>query len=248
MKVNNRFEKSAPPANRTAPLKLKVRRTGACMAVLTVTSNAGWPLLQKAEALAASFKDGTDALASIVLAYSALEAFVSELEWLCSRDASVVQIQQLGVFLEALESNHAAMKSKLDAIALMSSGKKVDWGRSPFQDLAHLKLLRDWAVHPKPIVGSSEQEVADTREVQFFVQRRLIDESHIGNHPTWNSVVLVEPVARWACATVRAVIDECLEALPGSEAKNRVCQSWQRARAPNGGNETGQSCQEPFSE
>lgn len=202
--------------------------TGAEMAVLTVTSNAGWSLLRKAETLAASFKDGTDALAAVVLAYSALEAFVSELEWQCGRELQVVEIQQLGVFLEALESNHAPIKNKLDAIALTSSGGKAAWGRSPFQDLSHLKLIRDWAVHPKPVVGSAGQDVAEAREVRFFVDRRLIDASHIGNNPTWNSVVLVEPVAKWACSTVRSVIDECLGMLPASEAADRARLSWQR--------------------
>lgn len=205
------------------------------MARLTVTSNAGWSMLQKAQAIANVCRDDVDALASIVLAYSALEAFVSELEWLSSREVTVTSMAQLGVFLEALEANHAPIRSKLDAITLASTGRRADWGCRPFQDLAHLKLLRDWGVHPKPVVGSSGKNVEETREAWFFVDRGLIDERHIGNHATWNSVVLAPPVALWACATVRDVIDGVVASLPPSGATDRAGASWQRAGAPRTG-------------
>lgn len=198
------------------------------MTTLTVTNNSGWSLLHKAESIASGCQDGVDALAAIVLSFSALEAFVSELEWLCGREKSNVALAELAVFLEALEANHASMKNKLDAIALKSTGKKSDWGRSPLQDLAHLKILRDWGVHPKPVVGSSDKDVEDTLEAKFFIDRGLIDERHVGNHATWNSVVLVQPVAEWACRTVRAVIDETLSSLPESDATTRARSAWQR--------------------
>ena len=132
------------------------------MAILRVTNNPGWGLLQKAESVAANYQDGTDALAAIVLSFSAMEAFVSELEWLCGREQRVPQMAQLGVFLEALESNHAPIKNKLDAVALIATGKRAEWGRAPLQDLSHLKILRDWGVHPKPVVGSSDKDVEDS--------------------------------------------------------------------------------------
>jgi len=198
------------------------------MAILTQTSNSGWSLLQKAQSIAETCSENADAQAAIVLAYSALEAFVSEFEWLADREADLPTMQQLAVFLEALESNHAPIKHKLDAIMVTLTSKKADWGREPFQGLAHLKLLRDWCVHPKPVVGSTAKDVADAPEARFFVERRLIDKSVLGHHVTWDNVVFVKPVAEWACGSVRSVIAHVLSQLPISDAATRARLSWQR--------------------
>ncbi|WP_411725844.1 hypothetical protein [Methyloglobulus sp.] len=199
------------------------------MAILTSTSNSGWSLLQKAQSITATCSENADAQAAIVLAYSALEAFVSQLEWLARRETDLPKMQELAVFLMALEDIRAQLKRKLDAIMVTLTSKRANWGGTPFQDLAHLKLLRDWCVHPKPVVGNTAKDVADSCEARFFVERSLIDESVLGHHVTWDNVVFVKPVAEWACETVRAVIAHVLDQLPISDAATRARLSWQRA-------------------
>jgi len=208
------------------------------MATLTVTHNSGWSLFHKAESIASAWQDFPDGLAAIVLSFSALEAFVSELEWLCGQDKGNVALAELALLLEALEANHASIRYKLDAIALRLTSKNFDWGSNLFQDLAHLKMLRDWCVHPKPVIGSSDKDVEDTREVKFFLDRGLIDERQVRNHSTWSTVVLVQPVAEWACRTVRAVIDEVLGSLPESNAAIRARLSWQRGSTSGANRDT----------
>jgi hypothetical protein len=199
------------------------------MAVMTLTSNRGWSLLQKAQTIAAAGSDKDDAQAAIVLAYSALEAFVSELEWLASRETSLPAMQQLAVFLEGLEEGHSPIRNKVDAIVVTLTAKHADWGRLPLQDLLQLKRLRDGCVHPKPVTGSTDNPVEEQKEVRFFIERRLINESIVGHHVTWDNVVLVKPVAEWACETVRLTIALILDQLPACDASSRARLSWQRS-------------------
>jgi hypothetical protein len=88
--------------------------------------------------------------------------------------------------------------------------------------------LRNEIIHYKPIAGSDRTVLAANAYVQFFASLGLVPSAAqgYGGDLTWDRVVLVPVVARWAYNTALRTIQVIAGALPSSLARTEVTRVW----------------------
>jgi hypothetical protein len=172
-------------------------------------------------------RDGAQrkALISIVFSVVALEAFLNEITEQAEQIAAHQPAESPEVVLFAqimgdAEESHARLESKLTLANWILSGRKVNRGGQPYQDLVLLMRLRNDLVHTKPnkpfVWGVTTNEEAHGALITKFKDKHILADGM----PTgsWTSLVQTKAVAEWSCRTAAHVVgDLCSGVVPQSD-------------------------------
>jgi hypothetical protein len=167
------------------------------------------------------------ALISIVFSVIALEAFMNEIaeqagEW--SNYQPTVEGPEVVLLAEIMgdaEESHARLEFKLRLANWILSGKKVNKGVSPYQDLTSLIHLRNRLVHTEPnrffIHGKTTNEEAHKDLMKKFTSKKILaNDKHTGS---WTYLVQTKAVAEWSCRTAAQVVSDLCDGVPACNFK-----------------------------
>jgi len=139
----------------------------------------------------------------ILLSAISVEAFVNEIP-------IIAQENREYPFLKMLLDDEAERNStlfKIQIIHFAFTGKQLDKGSRPFQDVQLLFELRNMIVHLKPEAIQFSSDIEDGEPIQkkskivsSFISRGIIKE-HANFASGWTDYLLVRPVAEWAVNT-----------------------------------------------
>jgi hypothetical protein len=156
------------------------------------------------------------ALISVVFSVIALEAFVNEMTEHAQQMSAyqpMVEGPEVILFAQVMgdaEEAHTRLESKLTLANWILSGRNVDRGSQPYQDLVLLMRLRNDLVHTKPnrlfVYGTTTNEEAH-RElmVKFRDKNILANDKDTGS---WTYLAQTKAVAEWSCRTAAHVVND----------------------------------------
>jgi hypothetical protein len=196
---------------------------------ISATSFRGPFLLQKARDMAATASpESGDPDAVIILATAGLEAFVNALEGPgTSIDVHPRLIALAQVLFEA-EKSRVQLTAKCELAHLVLTEKPIDRGSSQYQKLKQLVKLRNDLTHVKPIRGGNEVPLESNSHVRYFLANGLVAkvDSGFGGHLTWDRVVLIPAVARWAYNTTVTTMSWLSDLMPPCSATQSLREFW----------------------
>jgi len=182
----------------------------------------------------------SEALASILFAALATEAFVNELGELAKvftigRSDLPGWIATLTSILEEAEESKASVETKYQFAKFVLTGQPYDEGAQPYQDLALLTDVRNSLVHIKSV--SAKMEKKDSGEYEWTEPRlmvrlmrrlqelsikysddslRRVTERSDSNFVIADLVSLLssQSVATWACRAAAGIINATIDSIP----------------------------------
>jgi hypothetical protein len=162
------------------------------------------------------------ALISIVFSVVALESFLNEI----TAQAQQMAMQQPAVggpevvlFAQIMgdaEEAHARLESKLTLAKWILSGRNLNRGVQPYQDLVLLTRLRNDLVHTEPnklfVWGTTTNEEAHGALIAKFKDKHMLADGM----PTgsWTSLVQTKAVAEWSCRTAAHIVGDLCSGVP----------------------------------
>jgi hypothetical protein len=168
--------------------------------------------------------DQRDALVSVVFSVVALEAFLNEItehaQEMCAYQPTV-EGNEAVLFSQVMgdaEESHVRLESKLTLAKWILSGKTMDRGAQPYQDLALLIRLRNDLIHLKPnklfVHGVTTNEEAHKDLMKRFKGKQILaNDRQTGS---WTSLVQTKAVAEWSCRTAAHVVTDLCSGVPPS--------------------------------
>jgi hypothetical protein len=170
----------------------------------------------------------TMAEAQVVIAFSAmaLEAFLNEIEDLSAQDlmAENDRLRALGQILATAEASRASAIFKIELSHVLLTGKTIDRGAHPYQDLGLLFKLRNLIVHPRPesVILNPEPDESHPNIVSSLAARGIIEPPASGAAIAWRQYVFVPTVAAWAHNVAVGTISWFVDLLPDGHLKTIV--------------------------
>ena len=198
---------------------------------LTLTSQRGPFLLKKAHALASIAEENSgDVDATILLAAAGVEAFLNDLkrvEQVNNHPEPV--LNALATRMAHAEAHRLSPLKKLERAYAILQGAPSTTTQPAFAAFNMLVALRNELIHYKPISGSDRSLLAAHPYAQYFARLGLVPSAAhgYGGHLTWDRVVLVPAVARWAYNTALRTVQLITTALPTSLASSELSRVWQ---------------------
>jgi hypothetical protein len=163
----------------------------------------------------------SDATAAVVLAAAATEAFINEFAETISvlrQNAATWNPSRITLGMGAaadeifdLEFLRRSVLTKY-SVAAKRLGKRIDKGSLLYQDFDRLIGLRNalMHIHPvRPTEAHSGEKIADKLAARGIAMKR-----EPGTSFSWYDRVQTADLARWACASARAIILEVLDQVP----------------------------------
>jgi hypothetical protein len=177
--------------------------------------------------------DQPDAIAAVIIAVVAVEAFINEIAQVAAdveqtpggRPPEPPAIAALAARVQATEAEHAGLgghaptKEKLRIELEALSGGTVNMGITPYQEFALLIDARDALVHTQLDVRT--MRAGSIRSSPLFdVVQRLRPLEITGNDPGLPVAAIdylsTRAVARWACNTAASVVQKIIARVPDS--------------------------------
>jgi hypothetical protein len=164
------------------------------------------------------------ALTSIVFSVVALEAFMNEMTEYANESVSTLaasvppEVKLFAQVMTDAEESRAKFESKLSLGKWILSGKNLDRGAQPYQDLGLLIRLRNDLVHFKPndrfVLGTPIEE-GHKALIQRFGNKNILanNKSMAGD---WTYLVQTKAVAEWSCRTAAQVVRDFCFGTPQS--------------------------------
>ena len=113
------------------------------------------------DAAKASSEDGLQSLVAILFSCAYVEAALNELlHEIAAYDGPLTTLRPIAR-AAGLYERTASVRRKLQVLGVVASGKEVDFGALPFQDLDLLLELRNWLLHLRPEVLSVQENPDD---------------------------------------------------------------------------------------
>jgi hypothetical protein len=174
----------------------------------------------------APFRGGgqSAALTSIVFAVVALEAFMNEMTEYANESVSTLpqavppEVKLFAQVMSDAEESRAKLESKLSLGKWILSGKTLDRGAQPYQDLGLLIRLRNDLVHFKPndrfVLGTPIEEGHKALIHRFGSKNILANNKSIAGD--WTYLVQTKAVAEWSCRTAAQVVTDFCAGVPQS--------------------------------
>jgi hypothetical protein len=169
------------------------------------------------------------ALISIVFSVLALEAFLNEAIELANdfttKATPNIEPEAVTAFIECMadaERSHASLESKFVIGNWVLTGRRLDRGAFPYQDLLLLISLRNDLVHFKPSEGSDSAIPVQSRlrkrlEDKFRTKNILANDR--ANDMSWVALVETKAVADWSCATAAQIVTDFVAKIPKSQLR-----------------------------
>jgi len=170
---------------------------------------------------------GNDALVAIVFSAATLESFMSQAVFMAEEWSHLhPKIETFAQFMGELEGREAAssLKTKYYLAHWIICGTPFERGKSPFQDFDLLIDLRNALIHLKPDKQTSEktQKLLHCLKSKNLIPDRLFP-NYDANAPerrsVWVRYISTDVVAKWACNTAAAMIEEFWKNAPEEEIR-----------------------------
>jgi hypothetical protein len=161
-----------------------------------------------------------DAIIAVVLAASAAEAFINEVQTtlLLKTDSLSPRLRTLADVLSEVEAGRGSVLLKY-LLAGHVLDKPYDRGANPFQDFATLVTLRNDAMHVKQRDRFDHSDgafdVVWPPYVKGLQQRGLVVMPR-GLGPSFDAVQTPQ-IAKWACEVAASIVESILELFPADE-------------------------------
>lgn len=176
------------------------------------------------------------ALVSLVFAVISLEAFINEMvelaklcvisERACVADGRIPKSPEpevVAVFYDLMtdaEKAHTSLESKLILANWLLTGKRLDTGAQPYQDLGVLIKVRNQIVHFEPNEIFTEAEVtpemlahSQNPAIKRLQSKKVLADNVVGL-TSWNAWIETKAMATWACDVTRRVVVDFISKTP----------------------------------
>lgn len=165
--------------------------------------------------VSAAAADPSQSLVTLLFTCAWIESVVNVMldalddDWGPQLNRVVAVAQEAGV-----DDRWTSLERRVRVLGAAATGKRIDFGRSPFQELGLLFDLRNWCVHwrPEAIVYRGAVRIWKTREAKRFVGRLVsvgVVPRSASRHPRTMSDVLHSPrLAPWSYVTGYRVVEE----------------------------------------
>ena len=168
-----------------------------------------------------------DALIAVVFAAASLEAFINQAADLAARltrhghhHGDDAALRRYALLATEIENARGSTQLKYRVLAIALTGKQLDTGCRPFQDLVLLFRLRDQLVHLKneiasPVPGAESEIDAPPKVIQQLRSRNVTAEDvPTTSELPWIDRICTRAMARWACNTASEVVGSIVELAP----------------------------------
>ncbi len=172
------------------------------------------------ESLTDNEKCQNNAIVSILMAVTALEANINELGELAltlgnTEEFNNTIVSHLANVLSELENSHESTRLKIQLTKYTLTNEMYDKGKQPYQDLDLLFRLRNSIIHMKPSEEMKKNKIIKTLESKKILPP-LKENSIVG----WLTRVSTKNVARWAIQTVVTIIKDINKSINDSTLMN----------------------------
>ena len=170
---------------------------------------------------------GLEAIVAVIMSVVAVEAFVNELGELAvsppqmgekKTETDREKVVALGSVLQDLEEQSVSTRTKLQVAHHLLTGKALDKGAMPYQDLDLLARIRNELVHKKAevlVLHPSGKTLGDHHPLIIrLAQRGVIEAPSEKQAPQFQPFITRPEVALWAHNTALATIRFVMDLLP----------------------------------